>query len=249
MSLEFSSEVAAVSEALPLYLKSDAGMALNPAWYVGFTAVLALLPLILGTLTSYIKISVVLGMMRSGLGAQQVPGNLVIAALAIALSGFVMAPVFEESLRNAEKVSNSVALPQAGEIPNLAMLTKLQPLVEPWRAFLEKHAGAREKLALQKLAVNETPSKNQVATTEAPTPLRILFPAFILSELKEAFAMGFVLLLPFLIIDLVVANILAGMGMYMVSPVMISLPLKLILFVTVDGWILLTRGLVHSYGG
>ncbi|MCB0335660.1 MAG: EscR/YscR/HrcR family type III secretion system export apparatus protein, partial [Bdellovibrionales bacterium] len=118
---------------------------------------------------------------------------------------------------------------------------------EPFAEFMRFHSGKRELETLQRLAPSLERELSQDSSDE-PTALHIALPAFVLTELKEAFAMGFVLLLPFLAIDLIVANILVGLGMFMVSPVMVALPLKLLLFIMADGWLLLTQGLIRSYG-
>jgi type III secretory pathway component EscR len=234
---------------------------LNPFWLILLTALLALIPVMIGLVTSYVKVSVVLGMLRSGLGAQQVPGNLVVMAVSLAITFYVMSPVVLETAELAEQINFSIVLKN----PSIESLEKLAPLFEPWREFMRKHAGQRELKALGEMRVSalaDLPGLkggNPPAVVQAPSnavsknlqedpPLRVLLIAFVLTELKEAFAMGFVLILPFLVIDLIVANLLAGLGMFMVSPLLISLPLKLILFVVSDGWVLLTRGLINSYG-
>jgi len=210
---------------------------INPISFLICALVLALVPILVGLVTSYIKISVVLGLFRSGLGAQQVPSGLVVMALSLAMSFFVMAPVLEETRRVSADIDFALLLKD----PQAKHLKPLSALIEPWSKFLSKHAGAGELAALTELKPAAQDQRQE------SVDLSVLVPAFILSELKEAFAMGFVLLLPFLVVDLIVANILVGMGMYMVSPVMISLPLKLILFVFCDGWLLLTKGLINSY--
>lgn len=208
---------------------------INPIWLLMCAVFLALVPLLIGLVTSYIKISIVLGLFRSGLGAQQVPSGLVVMALSFAMTLFVMAPTLEETRR----IGETVDFARLAANPKLENLKPLEVLLEPWTSFVSEHAGAAEVAAFTGLAAPKSKLEGR--------SLRVLIPAFILSELKEAFAMGFVLLLPFLVVDLIVANILVGMGMYMVSPVMISLPLKLILFVLCDGWMLLTKGLIASY--
>ena len=216
----------------------------NPFWLIVAASLIALLPIVIGLLTSYIKVSVVLGMLRSGIGAQQVPSGLIIMALSLAMTLYIMAPVIDETFL----LTSQTELPAAGSMPTIESLKKLVPLTVPWKAFMQKHAGHREILVLQALADDSPSDETKIAAPHSETTsLRVLIPAFVLTEIKEGFAMGFVLLLPFLAIDLIVANILAGMGMYMLSPVMISLPLKLILFVAADGWILLTKGLITSY--
>jgi type III secretion protein R len=119
----------------------------------------------------------------------------------------------------------------------------------PWREFLEKHSGPRELAAL--LDLDQGGGAKVISSSESmrsqQPPLRVVLPAFVISELKEAFTMGFLVLLPFLLIDLIVANILAGLGMFMMSPAMISLPIKILLFVMSDAWLVIIRGLVLSY--
>lgn len=218
----------------------------NPVWLIVFASMVALLPIVIGLLTSYIKISVVLGMLRSGLGTQQVPSGMVVMVLSLAMTLYIMSPVLEQSATIAMQMTP----PRLDRTPNMEELMRFSVIVEPWREFMQKNAGRQEIEVLRALAdKGEDPEDASQAAVqqEKESGVRVLIPAFVLSEIKEGFAMGFVLLLPFLVIDLIVANILAGMGMYMVSPVMISLPLKLVLFVVSDGWILLTKGLVNSY--
>ncbi len=219
--------------------------------FISISVALALVPLLLGLLTSYIKISIVLGMTRSALGTQQVPSGLVIMAMSLALTYFTMAPIIEACLAHSEKIDYKTIFAN----PSLQAFRDSSAAFDPWRGFLETHAGKRERKALELLAQHpELPASagpileaKTEAEEQSKTSLRILIPAFILTELKEGFAMAFVLLLPFLVVDLIVANILVGLGMYMVSPVMIALPLKLILFVLTDGWLLLAKGLINSY--
>ncbi len=222
----------------------------NPYWLVFFSLLFAIVPVLIGVCTSYLKISVVLGMLKSGLGTQHTPSNLIVMSLSIALSIFVMAPVIEESIK-AIDASEGVSL---NNPPELKSIDKFQPIIKPWKTFMQTHAGEREvatfldiekELSAKKIKEETEDTKAEQEVKELD--LRILIPAFLLTEIKEAFAMGFLLLLPFLVIDLIVANVLAGMGMYMLSPVMISLPLKLLFFVLSDGWLLLCKSLVMSY--
>lgn len=227
---------------------------MNPYWMIFITAFVALVPIALGLVTSYVKVSVVLSMVRNALGTQQVPGTLVIMALSFALTCFIMGPVVERSFENAKGVKLASLV---NTQPNLELLNQAAGIFEPWREFLHRHSGARELGALQSLdaeratadrAVDAAKPEPAKAPTGAEQPaLRVLLPAFVLSELKEAFMMGFLVLLPFLVIDLIVANILAGMGMFMMSPTMISLPIKLLVFVLSDAWLIIIRGLVLSY--
>jgi type III secretion protein R len=219
---------------------------LNPFWLIFATSCLALLPIAISLVTSYVKVSVVLSMVRNALGTQQVPGTLVIMALSLALTCFIMGPVLEQSWERAkqidfEKITNST--------PSIQRLQGIGEVFVPWREFLEKHSGPRELAAL--LALDQGGGAKVISSSESmrsqQPPLRVVLPAFVISELKEAFTMGFLVLLPFLLIDLIVANILAGLGMFMMSPAMISLPIKILLFVMSDAWLVIIRGLVLSY--
>ena len=211
---------------------------IHPAWLLVTTLLLAGVPLVLGLATSYLKMSIVLGMLRNALGAQQVPSTMVVMALSLALTAHVMAPMTNEIVRRTEELT----LPKLIEAPSIETLTTLGSLAEPWREFLLRHTGERELHAVIEMRIDTRGEGSEPS-------LRELLTAFMLSELKRGFIMGFMLLVPFLVIDLVIANVLAGLGMMMVSPTLISLPLKLILFVIADGWLLLAKGLILSYGG
>jgi type III secretion protein R len=191
-------------------------------------AALALLPLALITLTSFAKIAVVLSALRNALGAPDVPSGAVVTALALALSVYVMAPVFERIEVEATKA------PSTGVAPLLAAAR------EPLVAFLARHAGADEKRMFVELAKEQ----GRVA---APTDLAVLWPSFALSEMKRAFQLGFYLFLPFLALDLVVAQVLLALGVSGLDPSRVALPFKLLLFVSVNGFMLLARALVLAY--
>ena len=233
---------------------------INPVWLIVLTTFVALMPVLLGIFTSYIKVSIVLSMLKSGFGAQQIPGQMVVMVLSLATTLYIMAPVISETGKAGMNVDYQALL----KSPSVENFEKLTPLFTPWREFIFHHSGSRELAAvasLEKAApVDKSSAKELDASVvsapllsardggkAADAPVRVLVLAYVLSELKEAFAMGFVLLLPFLVIDMVVANILAGLGMVMVSPLLISLPLKVILFILADGWLLLTRSLILSY--
>ena len=220
----------------------------HPGWYLSITFVLALVPLILGTTTSYLKVSLALGVLRNGFGAQQVPSNTVIMVLALVLSLFIMQPTVEQVVQNL----TTLPVTKLTTAPTLEQMKTYAQALTPWRDFIEQHAGQKEIAILNEISQAQTAAKNTQAlpieTQSTRQSIRILIPAFVLTELKEGLMMGFVLLLPFLVIDLVIANILAGLGMYMMSPTIISLPLKLLLFVSVDGWLLMSRGFIASYG-
>ena len=163
-------------------------------------------------------------------------------SLSLAISLYIMGPTWDASMR----AGGDIQFAQLLEKPSLKSVQALAPLLEPWREFMSRHAGERELLAVQSFAEHSQTQK-PAERAKLDVGWRGIMLAFVLTELRQAFAMGFVLLLPFLVIDLIVANILVGLGMFMVTPAMISLPLKLMLFIAADGWILLSRGLIHSY--
>ena len=195
--------------------------------------VLSLAPGILVMVTSFTRIIVVLSFLRSALGVQQTPPNIVMVSLALFLTGFIMAPVLERSYRDgiapliAEEIDQGEAFERT---------------MAPLHGFMIAQVRAHDLELF--LDIGGTA---EVATPEA-TPLSALIPAFMISELRRAFEIGFLLFVPFLIIDMVVASVLMSMGMMMLPPVMISLPFKLIFFVLVDGWSLVAGSLVQSYG-
>ena len=199
---------------------------------VALMTVLSLAPGILVMVTSFTRIVVVLSILRSAIGATGTPPNMVLVSLAMFLTAFVMAPTFEQAYTNAvqplmaEKIDEQTAFTRG---------------VAPFRTFML--AQVREKdLGLFIDMSNAGP----VATAE-DTPLKALIPAFMVGELRRAFEIGFLVYLPFLIIDMVVASVLMAMGMMMLPPVMIALPFKLIFFVMVDGWYLIAGSLVRSF--
>jgi type III secretion protein R len=221
------------------------GAVTHPGWYILATLALALVPIILGTTTSYLKISLALGVLRNGFGAQQVPNNAIIMVLSLVLSLYIMQPTLDQVIER----SRTVPTPSVVQMPSIEALLKYGEVLMPWRDFLKRHTGEKELAVLADLTERVSAPSSETAKpgTSERDSVRVLLPAFVLTELKEGLMIGFVLLLPFLVIDLVVANILAGLGMYMMSPTMISLPLKLLLFVSVDGWLLISRGFIASY--
>jgi flagellar biosynthetic protein FliP len=194
---------------------------------------LSLVPAVMLTTTSFTKILVVLGLTRNALGLQQIPPNQVLAGLALFLSLFIMAPVLSE-------------MNDDGLQPYLDG-TKSQSQawtdgIEPLRGFMLKQTGDEELALLTNVADRPMPDEPD------DVGLTTLVPAFVLSELKQAFIIGFLIFIPFLVIDIVVSAALMSLGMMMMPPVMVSLPFKLLLFVMVDGWGLIVRALVSSYG-
>ena len=195
--------------------------------------ILSLAPSILVMVTSFTRIVVVLSFLRSALGIQQTPPNSVMVSLALFLTLFIMMPTLQ-------KVYDEALAPLfADEINEMQAMDRA---ADPVRSFMLGHVREQDLQLFMDMANAEG-----VETPEA-TPLRALVPAFMISELRRAFEIGFLLFLPFLIIDLVVASVLMSMGMLMLPPIMISLPFKLIFFVLVDGWYLVAGSLVQSYG-
>ena len=216
----------------------------NPLTFVVVLGALALLPFLLMMVTSFVKIAVVLSLLRTAIGAQQVPPNQVITGLAIILSLYVMAPVISQTYDIVEPVAVEMEAGGAQVTPSFAI--ELAPkAAAPLKAFLLKHADPSERLLLHELAVELRAPEDRAGLT--PDDFLVAIPAFVLTELKEAFTIGFLLFVPFLIVDLVVANILLSLGMHMLSPTTISLPFKLLLFVLVDGWYLVIKGLLLGY--
>jgi type III secretion protein R len=217
----------------------------NPVVLVIVLGALALAPFALIMLTSFVKISVVLSILRNALGTQQVPPNQVITGISLILTIFIMSPVVEKMYAEAGNVGDSQAI--FSEVSVRTIFEAAQRGREPLRAFLERHAHERDRKMFfdlaRRMAVKNGNDPNEIKVSD----FRTVVPAFVTSQLSEAFQIGFLLFIPFLIIDMVVANILQAMGMFMLSPVMISLPFKLLLFVLIDGWVLLIQNLVLSY--
>ena len=195
--------------------------------------VLSLAPSILVMMTSFTRIVVVLSLLRTAMGLQTTPPNTVIIGLALFLTFFIMAPTFTQAYQEGIQ-------PLIEE--EIDEIDAFDRTVTPFKEFMLDHVR-RKDLALFADFAEAGPFENAAAT-----PLQILIPAFMISELRRAFEIGFMLFLPFLIIDIVTASILMSMGMMMLPPIIISLPFKIIFFVLVDGWYLVTGSLVESYG-
>jgi flagellar biosynthetic protein FliP len=200
---------------------------------VAFLTVLSLAPSILIMMTSFTRIVVVLSLLRTALGTATAPPNPVIIALALFLTAFVMGPALQRSYDGGIRplINNEISVEQAFERSS-----------EPLKVFMQKNVREKDLALFSDLSHEPRPASPEEMS------LRILVPAFMISELKRAFEIGFLLFLPFLIIDLVVASVLMSMGMMMLPPVVVSLPFKLIFFVLVDGWSLVAGSLVQSYG-
>ncbi len=207
---------------------------------------LGLLPFVFMTATSFVKLSVVFYILRNALGAGQVPSGAIITALAAVLSLTVMAPVGIEMLKASEQPRARIdAGDPLGSRSLPALLRSIESGAEPLRRFLKRNAGEREIDLFIDLA-----SKQPAADSgyrPGKEEFLVVLPAFLLTELAEAFQIGFLVFLPFLVVDMVVANVLLALGMHMLSPTSISLPFKLLLFVLVDGFYLLTQALLQGY--
>ncbi|MGX7742647.1 flagellar type III secretion system pore protein FliP [Rhodopseudomonas parapalustris] len=201
---------------------------------IALLTVLSIAPSVLIMMTSFTRIVVVLSLLRTALGTTSAPPNSVIIALALFLTAFVMGPTLQKSYDDGIKplIANEISVDDA-----------LVRASGPLRIFMQKNVREKDLKLFLDLSGEPPPA------TPEDLSLRILMPAFLISELKRAFEIGFLLFLPFLIIDLVVASILMSMGMMMLPPVVVSLPFKLIFFVLVDGWSLVAGSLVQSYTG
>jgi type III secretion protein R len=210
----------------------------SPASALITVIILALVPFVAVMVTSFTKIVVVLSLLRNALGLQQVPPNLIINGLALVLSIYVMYPVGKEIYKSSSNIDN--ALDNSSSILEVIISSK-----EPIRMFLSKHANQEEKVFFHASIKRMLSSKEDEELKV--DDFIILIPAFTISELTAAFQIGFLIFLPFIVIDLVIANILMAMGMMMLSPTVVSLPFKVLLFVLIDGWAKLAHGLVLSY--
>jgi type III secretion protein R len=212
----------------------------RPVALVVALAVVSLLPFAFMTLTSFVKISTVLQIVRGAIGAQGVPSSTVIMALSLALTLLAMAPVGAQIADRAAPL-----LHDGAKDTSALVMGTLHAAIDPMRAFLRKNASAREKNRFYEVARAARPDaeRDRVGRDD----FTVLAPAFVTSELLAAFALGFVLYLPFLVIDLVVGNVLLALGMQMLNPTQVSLPFKLLLFVAVDGWGILSQALVAGY--
>jgi type III secretion protein R len=211
----------------------------KPVALVVALALVSLIPFLFMSLTAFVKISTVLQITKSAIGTQNVPSNTVVMALATALTLLAMAPVGEKIAQRAgplmrDKFETGVLIDRG-----------IDAFREPMRDFLKANASTEERARFLQVARSARPEPDRLRVTE--DDVSVLAPAFVVTELTEAFAVGFLIFLPFLVIDLVVANILLALGMQQLNPTQVSLPFKLLLFVAVQGWGLLAQALVSSY--
>ncbi|RTK92934.1 MAG: flagellar biosynthetic protein FliP [Rickettsiales bacterium] len=194
--------------------------------------VLGLAPSILIMVTSFVRISIVLSITRTALGLQQSPPNQVLISLALFLTFFIMTPTLTESYEKGIKPMLEESITEAEAFPLI---------VDPFKKFMVTNTRPKDLDLFTAIAKVEVPKKLE------ELPIHIIIPSFMISELKRGFEIGFLIFLPFLIIDIVVASVLMAMGMMMMPPVMVALPFKVIFFVLIDGWYLLAGSLVRSF--
>lgn len=223
----------AAAQTLSLDLGQGGGVSERALQLIAVLTVLSLAPSILIMVTSFTRIAVVLSLLRSALGTQTAPPNAVIIGLAVFLTGFVMAPTLRESYRLG------VEPLVAGQIQPLEAYNRG---VVPFKTFMLAHVREKDLALFIEMSREPRPARPE------DIQIQVLVPAFMISELRRAFEIGFLLFVPFLIIDLVVASILMSVGMMMLPPVTVALPFKLIFFVLVDGWGLVAGSLLKSYG-
>ena len=227
----------ALAQALPAITSTPAAGG-GTQWSLSIQTLLLLtglsfLPALLLMMTSFTRIIIVFSLLRHALGTQTSPPNQVLVGLALFLTFFIMAPV-------GEKIYADAYLPLAEN--KISFMQALDRGAIPLRGFMMKQTRDADLALFTKIAQTPTPTKMD------DVPMRVLVPAFVTSELKTAFQIGFIIFIPFLIIDMVVASVLMSMGMMMMSPVIVALPFKIMLFVMVDGWQLVVGSLVASFG-
>jgi type III secretion protein R len=235
-----------VSTAHAQQLSTPVGVS-QPLVLLGVLAAMALLPFVIMLATSFVKLVVVMSLLRNALGTQQIPPNTVITGLAIILTIYVMAPVGHQIYDAAGKIVNQGTNQPLLSQTSVDLLVKaIDAGKEPMRTFLVKHTAPKERMLFYSLAM-QLETNPVVREKTKDTDFLNIVPAFAVSELSAAFKIGFVIFLPFLVIDIVIANILLSLGMFQISPVTISLPFKLLLFVLVDGWHVIVKGLILGY--
>jgi type III secretion protein R len=232
-------EAMALTKGAPVSLGAQAdGFAGNQVQLLGLMAAMAIVPFAVMMLTSFSKIAVVLSIVRSAIGTQQAPPTMVLTGLAAVLSTTIMTPTFEKMWG-----SGRVAYEETGAAVELVQRAPM--VLQPLRDFLVRHGSPEERARFVDMARELRPPDEAQLVSE--DDLAIVVPAFVITELKEAFVIGFLVFLPFLVLDMLIANVLLALGMQTLSPSQVSLPFKILLFVAVDGWSLLARGLILGY--
>lgn len=223
----------AAAQELSIDLGSDAGnLTDRVVQLLALLTILSLAPSILIMVTSFVRIVVVLSLLRTAMGLQQSPPNPVVVSLALFLTAFIMAPVFNQAYESGIEpyINDEVEFGPAFEEAS-----------QPFKSFMLANVREKDLLLFVDLADAEAIEE------PAATPFHILIPAFMISELRRAFEIGFLIFIPFLVIDMVIASVLMSMGMMMLPPIIISLPFKLVFFVLVDGWHMIAGSLVQSF--
>ena len=219
---------------------NDSALLSQPLALVAALALVSLLPFVFMSVTAFVKISTVLQIVKSAMGTQSVPSSTVVLALSAALTFLAMAPVGEKIWANVAPV-----LHEKNSDTTTLVTHVVDAVEEPMRSFLAANANPAEKSGFLQVARDARPEAERASVHD--TDLPVLVPAFVVSELTEAFAIGFLLYLPFLVLDLVVGNVLVALGMQALSTAQVSFPFKLLLFVAIDGWGLLSQALVSGY--
>ncbi len=231
--------VPSLAFARGLSIEADApSLASNQIQMMLLMGLLALVPFAVMMLTSFSKIIVVLSLVRTAIGSQQAPPTMVLTGLAAVLTAHIMTPTLEQMWAMGQGAWTEKA--DAAQV-----LATGSTVMAPLREFLVKHGSPEERTRFVDLARELRPVEQSPEISEED--LSVVVPAFVITELKEAFVIGFIVFLPFLILDMLIANVLLALGMQTLSPSQVSLPFKILLFVAVDGWGLLARGLVLGY--
>ena len=224
----------------------DAGLASRPLVLILAMAALSLIPFALLMVTSFVRISVVLSILRSAIGTPSVPPTQVLTGLSLILTIAVMAPTAQ---RMYDAMKPALGLAAGADVASAETLGALGTAAdrgkEPLRDFILKHTDPRDRASFLAVTLKMRAPEERAAVTDRD--FGVIVPAFVTSELRRAFQIGFLLFIPFLVVDMVIANLLLALGMHMLSPTTVSLPFKLLLFVIADGWTLVIRGLLQSY--
>ena len=226
----------------------EVGLTSRPLVLILAMAALSLLPFALLMMTSFVRISVVLSILRSAIGTPSVPPTQVLTGLALVLTIAVMAPTGQ---RMYDEMRPALGVAAGGDVAAGETLAALGTAAdrgkEPLREFILKHTDPRDRASFLAVTLKMRGSDAAARAAITDRDFGVIVPAFVTSELRRAFQIGFLLFVPFLIVDMVVANLLLALGMHMLSPTTVSLPFKLLLFVIADGWTLVIRGLLQSY--
>ncbi len=227
------SALPAAAETINVDFSEGFGLTERIVQIIALVTVLSLAPSILIMITSFVRIVVVLSLLRTALGVQQSPPNSVIISLALFLTAFIMAPAFEAAYETGIKplINEEIEMGEALSVSS-----------KPFQEFMLTQVRDKDLQLFMDL------SKTPAVEEQEDIPFQVIVPAFMISELKRAFEIGFLIFVPFIVIDMIVASVLMSMGMMMLPPIIISLPFKLIFFVLVDGWHLITGSLVQSFG-